>query len=625
MNWMQQLEKVYDNNIKQVGEFEERHQQRITLLPVSHVMQSAQIEILLSPEGDFIEAKVVNKEHARTIVPVTLASANRTSASAPHFLHDKLAYVAGDYVAFGGNEKRATYYNDYMNQMQQWINDKDVPLRVQSIYNYVKKGTVLADLIQAKVLFVDEHNKVITKWDNKEKPLIFQVVAGDVLDAFVRFDVLHATYDEPVVWEDKKLFNAYIAFFNKYYLEEHDVCYISGETVALTSQHGARIRNAGDMSKLISSNDKDGYTYRGRLTKPNEVVQIGYEISQKAHHALRWLMQRQSMYVDSRYFITFGIEKPTNIDPFESSIGLISTGMNKKYTAEMEADALHQAIKGYKNQLTKDKIENIIVMAMDAATSGRLAIVYYQQFHADLFLDNIEHWHNTCRWLQFIKDEETQKILRVTGTPSTYRIVEAVYGSKADPRIKKQLYTRLLPCIVERKPIPLDIVRLIVNRIKNPASFKNSMESWEGTLSIACALVLKLHEGEGYTMALQEDNVTRDYLFGRLLGVAEVMEDRILKARDEKRSTNATRYFNAFMQSPARTWRVIRRQLQPYFMRQGADVKYYSMLLQQIEDQITPERMNNQALDPVFILGYSSQIQDTYKKKEDVPNDNIGE
>lgn len=87
---------------------------------------------------------------------------------------------------------------------------------------------------------------------------------------------------------------------------------------------------------------------------------------------------------------------------------------------------------------------------MDAATSGRLAIVYYQQFHTDLFLDNIEHWHNTCKWLQFIKDEETKKVLRIEGTPSTYRIVEAVYGSKADPRIKKQLYTRLLPCIVEK-------------------------------------------------------------------------------------------------------------------------------------------------------------------------------
>ncbi|MEK5231875.1 type I-C CRISPR-associated protein Cas8c/Csd1 [Lysinibacillus sp. FSL K6-0232] len=631
MNWMQQLEQVYSNNEKYVGEFEERYQQRITLLPVSHMMQNAQIEILLSPEGNFIEAKVVHKEHARTIVPVTLASANRTSASAPHFLHDKLAYVAGDYVAFGGNEKRAAYYNDYINQMQLWVNDRHVPQRVQAIYDYVKKGTVIADLVREKVLLVDNQNKIMTKWTDKEKPLIFQVVAGDVLDAFVRFDVLHTTYDEPAVWEDKKLFDAYIAFFNQHYLEEQDVCYITGRQVALTSQHGARIRNAGDMSKLISSNDSVGYTYRGRFAKPSEAVQIGYEVSQKAHHALRWLMQRQSMYIDSRYFITFGIENPTIIDPFESSIGLISSSTNKKYTAEIEADALHQAIKGYKNQLTKDKVKNIIVIAMDAATSGRLAIVYYQQFHTDLFLDNIEHWHNTCKWLQFIKDEETKKVLRIEGTPSTYRIVEAVYGSKADPRIKKQLYTRLLPCIVEKKPIPMDIIRLIFNRIKNPASFKNLTESWEGVLNVACALVLKLHEGEGYTMALQKDNVTRDYLFGRLLGVAEVMEKRILEDREkgkkdkDRRSTNATRYFNAFIQNPARTWLVIRRQLQPYFMRQAIDVEYYAMLLQQIEDQITPERMNNQQLSPLFILGYSSQIQDMYKKKEDVSNDNIEE
>ena len=80
MSWMKRLQDVYDNNISQVGNFVSRGEgQRFTLLPVSHVNQSAQIEVLLDREGNFFKAQVVPKEEARTIVPATLASANRSS------------------------------------------------------------------------------------------------------------------------------------------------------------------------------------------------------------------------------------------------------------------------------------------------------------------------------------------------------------------------------------------------------------------------------------------------------------------------------------------------------------------------------------------------------------------
>lgn len=619
MSWMQQLEKVYNENIHFVGEFEERRNQRITLLPVSHVMQSAQIEVLVSADGDFISAKVVEKEQARTIVPVTLSSANRTSTSAPHYLHDKLFYVAGDYLEYGGLEKRASYYQDYMQQMAQWAEGENTPKRVKAIYQYVKKGTVIRDLVNEKILPVNDSNEVIAKWTDGEKPPIYQVVTGDALEAFVRFDVLHEKPNEPVVWEDKALFDAYISYFQKVYEGNRDLCYVSGETTILTSQHGGRVRNAGDMSKLISANDNSGFTYRGRFAAPSEAVQISYEVSQKAHHALRWLMQRQSTYVDSRYFVSFGTKTADIPDVFDSSLDFIMEDVmqaEEVMTSQVIAGKIQDAMQGLKYQLTDEDMQHIVVLAVDAATSGRLALVYYQELHPEQFAENIKYWHDTCRWL-LVRNIE-KKLVTFIGTPSTYQIVEAVYGSKADSKIKKDLYTRLLPCIVERKPIPKDIVQLIFNRIKNPASFKGTMESWEGTVRIACALIAKMYEEEGYTVALQEENQTRDYLFGRLLGVAEVMERSILKERGEDRATNATRYFSAFSQNPARTWLVIRKQLQPYFARQGVKATRYAMLLQQIEEQIAPEDMTNQALSPVFVLGYSCQIQKMYEKKEEV-------
>src|SRR5699024_4174640 len=105
----------------------------------------------------------------------------------------------------------------------------------------------------------------------------------------------------------------------------------------------------------------------------------------------------------------------------------------------------------------KENLENIIVIALDAATRGRLAIVYYQHFKADIFYKSILNWHQTCHWLQSYRDTDTNKLITSIGTPSTYRIAEAVYGRNADSRIKKELYTRLLPCIVEQQPIPKDI------------------------------------------------------------------------------------------------------------------------------------------------------------------------
>src|SRR5699024_9626188 len=320
MSWMQQLSKVYDNNIDHVGEFEERRNQRITLLPVSHVMQSAQIEVLIDRDGEFVSAKVIEKENARTIVPATTASANRSSASAPHYIHDKLFYVAGDYVAYTGEKKREKHHQDYLDQMKGWAESSNAPEKVRAINHYIKKGRVIEELINEKDIPTESNHEIITKWQSgEEKPLIYKVVTGDILSAFVRFDVFHKTPNDPVVWEDTNLFNEFITYLETTTEMEMGYCYVTGKETLLTTQHGSRLRNAGDMSKLISANDSSGYTYRGRFAKSTEAVQIGYDVSQKAHHALRWLLQRQGTYVDSRYFVSFGVEEAEVPEPFEGT------------------------------------------------------------------------------------------------------------------------------------------------------------------------------------------------------------------------------------------------------------------------------------------------------------------
>ncbi|RYG71171.1 type I-C CRISPR-associated protein Cas8c/Csd1 [Lentibacillus lipolyticus] len=635
MSWMQQLADVYDRNNQQVGKFEERRQQRVTLLPVSHVMQSAQIEILITQNGEFKNAKVIEKENARTIVPSTTDSANRSGTKiAPYFIHDKLQYVAGDYVDYGGPEKHKEHYSEYYNQLQRWAESANAPQKVQSIYSYISKGTVIEDLVKEKILPVNEDQQILKKWPSnmtEAKPEIYKVVSGDALAAFVRFDVEHESADDPVVWEDRDLFNNFIEFLKQEYEQERGYCYVTGAYTTLTTQHGSGIRHAADRGKLISGNDHSGFTYRGRFSDATDAVQIGYDVSQKAHHALRWLIQRQGTHIDSRYFVAFGLEKPDVPKPFDSTNEFMEEDIfaqslqdlktEQALTEDLVSKELNKALQGVSHHLEKENLENIAVIALDAATSGRLAIVYYQQISANLFYQSIFNWHMTCRWIQTYKDEGAKKPTFYVGTPSTYRIANAVYGSRADNGLKKDLYTRLLPCIVEQQPIPKDIIRTIFNRVKNPFSFSNSNESWQATLHIACALINKQYESEGYTVAVQEDNHSRDYLFGRLLGIAEVMEKRVLENHGEKRATNATRYFNAFAQHPARTWLVIRKQLAPYFENSSDKTGYYAMVLQQVEDKLTVEQMTDDSLSPVFLLGYSSQIQDFYTKKGEKENE----
>lgn len=625
---MQQLYDVYENNSHRIGIFEERRNQRMTLLPTAHMLQSAQIQINLNPDGTFLNAKVIENE--RTIVPMSLDSANRSgSAIRPHYLHDKLFYVAGDYIAYGGNEKRANYFAEYYRNMEEWANHPSATKEVKAIFTYISKKTVVKDLIDEKIFPTDEQGKVIMKMKGKDRPDIYKLVSGEVMDAFVRFDVIEP--NAVPVWENRRIFDSFIEFFDDIIQTDRGLCYVTGkENENITTQHGSRIRNAGDLSKLISANDNVGFTYRGRFVHPSEAVQIGYEVSQKSHQALRWLIQRQGTYVDSRYFVAFGIELPEVPEPFSEGLTFLSDDIQKKaekevLTEEMISAEIIKAMKGYEHHFEEEKLKNIIVMAVDAATSGRLSIVYYQQFNPNAYIESLINWHNTCRWLQVTKDRETGKVRKFVGTPSTYRIVEAVYGNKTDARIKKELYTRLLPCILEKKQLPKDVVRMIFNRVKNPYSFRNTKESWEGTLNIACALINKQYESEGFTLALQEDNNSRDYLFGRLLGIAEVMERRILHERDENRATNATRYFNAFSQHPARTWQVIRKQINPYFERLGVKATRYAKLIQEIESRISIEQMTDEPLGPIFLLGYSSQVQNMYTKKEEKSNDSVTE
>ena len=110
-------------------------------------------------------------------------------------------------------------------------------------------------------------------------------------------------------------------------------------------------------------------------------------------------------------------------------------------------------------------------------------------------------------------------------------------------------------------------------------------------------------------MALDKENRSRDYLYGRLLAMAENIESYALYLAEEKRATTAERYMQRFAERPFTTWRHIELALKPYQDRlrsRGKDIGTQAigeiMELFQNEDFICDDKLSGE-----FLLGYHCQ------------------
>lgn len=619
-----QLYETYENNEQQVGVIETtQYDREYTLLPISHTTQNAHIEVNITEDGEFHSAFEIGKTN--TLIPATEEASSRSGAKiAPYPLHDKLSYVAGDFKAYGGKVKKEEPFLTYIDNLERWAESSHAIPKVKSIYKYLKKGKLIADLVSWNMLFLDQDGNLIDKWDAEyeglhgKKPKLFTNVGNSQDSAFIRFNVYSPTKVLTPVWEDKEMYDSFISYY-KSSLSDEDLCYVTGEVAPSTERHANKIRNSADKAKLISSNDTSGFTFRGRFSESNQVANISYDVSQKAHNALKWLIQRQGKIIDNRVFLVWdnnGAELPS---PAEDSFDIISK-LNRKseqtvaFTNRTFAMEVSKAIDGYRGDLDRDSNANIMIL--DSATTGRLGVLYYRNLNKELYLKRIQQWHSTCIWLHNYRKNSEGKFSPFRGAPATRDIAFAVYGPNASDKVTKELMERMLPCIVDERVIPRDIVKNAFHRASNPVALEKW--EWEKTLSIACALINKK---EGYDLPLDTENTDRDYLFGRLLAIADVLERRAL-GREETRATNAIRYMNAFSQNPARTWKTIQDSLQPYQARLGARGNDLSKLIDEAASKLTPEEFNNKPLSEKYLLGFYSQRHDLYEKKKNDEKNN---
>lgn len=118
-------------------------------------------------------------------------------------------------------------------------------------------------------------------------------------------------------------------------------------------------------------------------------------------------------------------------------------------------------------------------------------------------------------------------------------------------------------------------------------------------------------------MSLEKGRNTRDYLYGRLLAMADVLEGRALWKAGETRPTAAARLMQRFADHPCSTWKTIELSLSPYKARLGGQAEWFNRMIDGIKDQfVTADFVSDKALGGEFLLGYHCQRAELFKSKE---------
>lgn len=627
MSWLTKLYETYEQAKIRYDDLPIDQQ----VMPISHTLQNAHVHVVINNKGEFLRAQVLEK--TQVVLPATEQSAGRSSGLCAHALADKIQYVAGDYAAFGGIKKPG--YDLYLTQLRNWVASDFKHSAVQAILSYVEKGQLVKDLIAAKIMFAHD-NQLLTQWqDDGEAPALFKVLPKekgqlDQGSALVCWSVETKGIAQSKTWLDETIQQSWIDYESQNGGEK-TLCFVTGNEQVVATNHPAKIRHSGDKAKLISANDTSGFTFRGKFLTVNDAANVSFEVTQKAHNALRWLLAKQGYRTGEQVYLAWAVSGKET--PIPTELDLMSLFANseevdhQKNLGESYAEQLNRyfsGMVGHNDLEANEKLEaneQIALLGLDSATPGRMGIIYYRETIAQEFIDQLHKWQLDLGWWQRVKKNE--KATWLPCAPSLYKVLDGVYGDvlKSSETLKKNLVARLYPCIVEGQPIPIDIVNNAFQRATNRVAYKSDQTwLWLQNLGIACALykgyckrTANLTHKKDYNMALQETYASRDYLFGRLLATANKIEQVALSIGEGNRLTTAERYMNRFVSKPAATWLTISTALQPYQQRLHSRLSGYDSATKKLVTSITDmfeidEFTSDKKLSPEFLLGFHSQM-----------------
>ena len=286
------------------------------------------------------------------------------------------------------------------------------------------------------------------------------------------------------------------------------------------------------------------------------------------------------------------------------------------------ARQFYSALEGYRKQV--ENTSRMILMAFDAATTGRLSMAEFKMMETTRYLDNIRKWHEQCGWIQWKYKDGHRK--SYYGVPGVWDIADILYGLESNGRITivdkngKRLYAelsrRLLPCIWDNRNIPYDLVMTAVNRASMPQAYKERY-NWERVFDIGLFICeketgMKGKRRNGTWRWIKNAKTEIIYTEDCSPWQIELNIVHLRKDKDASRVTNAKRYMSTFSQRPFDTWKVIEENLQPYLNKLSiAERRYYENLVDSICELFDVDAFqDNGKLDGLYLLGFHSQSFD---------------
>lgn len=615
MGWLSKLNEAYDCGILSP------HSQdtKVELIPVGFTEKEIKYHIMLNRHGEF---EMAEEFPAKTflMVPTSPKAESRTGDNGtPYPLADQLKYLVCH------EQYPNPRFDNYMKALEMWCQESDAPDCLKILYSYLEKKTLLEDLTSKGCLKVKYGKE--SEYDGN----------GSDAKSFIIFSV-HTDEKQDALWQREDVKRSWSRYISETASEKQKLCYVEGKMIPAVDNHPKVRGNA----KLISSKDAEfPFLYKGRFIEDGSSVSVGYEISAKAHNALNWLMSKQGF---SRYGMmlvawnTNGMEMhvPNEESDYDDDD---EEEIMPPDTFESFGKAVRDSLDGYRKDLETfdpERVNEVVILGMEAATDGRMSITYYQEIPGNNYVDRLQHWKLSCCWERYNwKNKKTMVF-----TPTIRQIVTAVVGkanmkiadadSKCEKSITKKVRSmqmQLLMCIAQERPLPMDILHSIYNQSVSPLSFTSGADNkwseieWRNCITIVCALIRReLMERPGekgvFDAAVQHNCRNRDYLYGRLLAIADYVE-YTAQGNQKGLQTSAIRLMQKYVQVPYRTWIHLHNKLIPYFGKIGKDSAYYQSEIGKIESLFhEKDRMKEGPLTELFILGYYSQRQACFYLKE---------
>jgi CRISPR-associated protein Csd1 len=633
MSWIQVLSDTYDR-IDTLKPWKSDDSIE-PLLPIGHLFVKAQLTVSIDEAGNFLGAEV-ESESSMTPNPCTEDSASRSgkkAAVSPHGLADKLYYFVGELRQYGIDNEQS--YNALMNLHKEWISG-NAPECIVTLHKYLKRQTLIKDLKSAGLLVGSSGGDI--NW-NKER--LVTVPTTKPFETVVRWMIRENGEIEERIWKREDVAKSWVNYYllNK---KEVGVCQVTGEIQPIAVNHPKNLNPLTANAKIISANDASGYTYRGRFTSSEQANQIGYRTSQRVHNALRYLVMNQGQRRGTSALVFWTKASVDVVSPVADTKDYFNCWdiSDEDDLGNDIALLLKRRLEGFNvKSLVQEEIDKIYIMTIEAVTTGRMTITYFRELDESDYLNRLMKWHNECRWkLNYYiqKDDGKYESVIYMGAPSVYDIINTVYGKPKDSegksvKVSDSLFLstrdRLLHCILEGAILPTDLVNGVVHQLSNRHRYHDEQE-FNRALAIGCAMINKAHidkTKEAFKLALEENRRSRDYLYGRLLAIAQNIESWSIKdSGNGYRMTNADRLMQRFSQRPFSTWKTIELSIKPYQERLGEKGNGRMKLLDEVMGLFEADTfMDDRPLSGEFLIGYHCQRQAIFNNIKDKEEANL--